>query len=260
MTGFAVPGVNVVVPGVVVPGVVVPRDDGPFFFLSPAVPSPVVLGPAVPPCAPGPVAPGPVVAAPAGPGLPPGCCEKPGNACEGVPSLEGVPALAGVPGVPGVPAALAGVAGRMSTTGLPGFAAMTPGPLSWAGCAVAATARMALILRQRKRRILGRCLHVARLLLRRRNVALLGERKLLRCRLRRRPARAAVEAGFGRVIHHDGLAVDVGDRHAADVVHGPVVEEGAVAPVAALVTDPAIAESVVRRRRRTRFPGPNTHR
>jgi len=135
MTGFAVPGVNVVVPGVVVPRVVVPGDDGSFFFLSPAVPSPVVLDPAVP----APAAPGPVVAVPAGPGLPPGCCEKPGNACEGVPSLEGVPALAGVPGVPpGVPAALAGVAGRMSTTGLPGFAAMTPGPVSWAGCAVAA--------------------------------------------------------------------------------------------------------------------------
>ena len=66
MTGFAVPGVNVVVlgvvvPGVVIPGVVVPRDDGPFFFFSPAVPSPVVLGPAVP----APVAPGPVVAGPA---------------------------------------------------------------------------------------------------------------------------------------------------------------------------------------------------
>ena len=88
--------------------------------------------------------------------------------------------MAGVPGVPpGVPAALAGVAGRMSTTGLPGFAAMTPGPVSWAGCAVAATAG-GLILRQRKRRILGRCLHMARLFLRRRNVALLGERKLLR--------------------------------------------------------------------------------
>src|SRR6478752_761440 len=128
MTGFAVPGVNVVVAGVAVPG-----DDGSFFFLSPAVPSPVVLGPAVP----APAVPGPVVGVPAGPGLPPGGREKPGNVCEGVPSLEGVPALAGVPGVP---AALAGVAGRISTTGLPGFAAMTPGPVSWAGCAVAATA------------------------------------------------------------------------------------------------------------------------
>ena len=143
MTGFTVPGFNVAAPGVdvpgdVVPGDVVPGDDG-SLFLAPALPGPLAPGPVgVRPAAP--AAPGPVVVVPAAPGLPPGCCEKPGSACEGVPGLDGAPALDGVPGVPGAPAALGGVPGRISTTGLPGFAAMTPGPFSRAGCGVAATA------------------------------------------------------------------------------------------------------------------------
>src|SRR5262249_51328997 len=123
-------------------------DDG-SLFLAPALPGPLPPGPVVVSAA-APPAPGPVVAAPAAPGLPPGvpaapglppgCWEKPGNACEGAPSLDGAPAFDGVPGVPGVPAALGDVLGRRSTTGLPGFAAMTPGPFSRAGCGVAATA------------------------------------------------------------------------------------------------------------------------
>jgi hypothetical protein len=57
----------------------------------------------------------------------------PGNACEGPPGLVAVGALEGA-------AALEGVPGLAGSTGVPGRAATTPGPLNWAGRAVAATA------------------------------------------------------------------------------------------------------------------------
>ena len=121
VTGFAASGVVVVVA----------EDDGGFFFFSFAVPGRVALGPVVlGPVVLGPLVPGLVVAVPAGPGLPPGCC---------VAGLESVPRLGVAPALPGVTAALEGVSGRTGTTGAPGWAAMTPGPLSWPGCAVAAT-------------------------------------------------------------------------------------------------------------------------
>jgi hypothetical protein len=50
-------------------------------------------------------------------------------------------------------------------------------------------------------------------------VAFLGDRKLLDGGFRGRPARAAVVTDIGRVVHHHGLVIDVGNRRIADVVH-----------------------------------------
>jgi hypothetical protein len=116
--------------------------------------------------------------------------------------------------------------------------------------------RVTLALRQRKRRILGCGLHMLRLLLGRRNVALLGERDLLWRRSRRNPAGAAVEADSRRVVDDDGLAVDVGDCDAADVVDGPVVEERPIPPVAALIAGPAVAEPIIDAAIETDFGSP----
>jgi hypothetical protein len=78
---------------------------------------------------------------------------------------------------------------------------------------------MTLTLRQRKRGVLSRRLHVVRLLLRRRQVAFLGGRKLLGRGFRGRSARAAVVTDIGRVVHDHGFVVNVSDRRIADVVH-----------------------------------------
>src|SRR6202011_1033560 len=54
---------------------------------------------------------------------------------------------------------------------------------------------------------------------------------------------SAVVAYVPHVIDDHGLVVDI--RHVCDVVHGPVVEEDAVSPIASLITETAIPESVV---------------
>src|SRR5215472_9839381 len=66
--------------------------------------------------------------------------------------------------------------------------------------------------------------------------------------LSRRPggdaAFAAVVADFPVVvIDDDGLVVDI--RHMGDVVHGSVIEEGSVSPIATFITKTRVAESVV---------------
>jgi len=82
-----------------------------------------------------------------------------------------------------------------------------------------------------------------------------GSRRIMspaRCRQlsRRRPgsdpAGAAVVAHVvhGDVVDHR-LVVDVGDVGRGDVVHGPVVEKGAVVPIAARVSQTGVAETVV---------------
>lgn len=57
--------------------------------------------------------------------------------------------------------------------------------------------------------------------------------------------RAAIVADVRNVIHHYRFAVDVGDRHDADIVDGAVIEECAVTPIAALIANAVIAEAVV---------------
>jgi hypothetical protein len=52
---------------------------------------------------------------------------------------------------------------------------------------------------------------------------------------------AAIEADVRSVIHHNCFAVDIGDRHNANIVNGAVIEERAVAPIAALIAEAGIA-------------------
>jgi hypothetical protein len=68
----------------------------------------------------------------------------------------------------------------------------------------------------------------------------------LRGRSRDSPARATVEAdtSYSHIVD-DGFVVDVGDVHATEIVHGRVVAEDAVSPVAAFVAGAHIAETVI---------------
>jgi hypothetical protein len=68
----------------------------------------------------------------------------------------------------------------------------------------------------------------------------------LRGRSRNSPARATVEAdtSYSHIVD-DGFVIDVGDVHATEIVHGRVVAEDAVSPVAALVAGAHIAETVI---------------
>src|SRR5580658_8005074 len=61
----------------------------------------------------------------------------------------------------------------------------------------------------------------------------------------RDPTRASVIAHVvhSDVIHDHRLGVDVG--HVGDIVHRPVVEEGSVIPISALVPDSGVTEAVV---------------
>ena len=79
-----------------------------------------------------------------------------------------------------------------------------------------------------------------------RQVSVVGVRLLLRGRPGRQPADAAVVAHAARiVVVDDGAVVHVGYVNAAEVIHGVVVGEVAMIPVAALVSDAAIPEAVI---------------
>ena len=70
-------------------------------------------------------------------------------------------------------------------------------------------------------------------------------RELIRCGLRRRTAHPTIKAGIAPAIYRNGLAVNVRDRNVGEIVHCAVVEEAAVLPVAAFVTDAIIAKAVI---------------
>jgi len=105
-------------------------------------------------------------------------------------------------------------------------------------------ARVTMIVCQRKRGIFRCLLRVTCLIRRGAHVVLLCNGKLLRRGLHGRTAGAAVETHIGLVIDNDGLAVDVGDGDIRDVVDCSVVEESAVAPIAAFVADAVVAETI----------------
>ena len=83
------------------------------------------------------------------------------------------------------------------------------------------------------------------LLRRRCNVMFPLCRELFRRRFRCRSAHPTIKAGIARAIHRNGLAVNVRDRNVGEIVHCAVVEEAAVLPVAAFVTDAIIAKAVI---------------
>jgi hypothetical protein len=103
---------------------------------------------------------------------------------------------------------------------------------------------MALIVVEGKRRVFRSGLHVMCLRLCRRHMLLVGGGNLLGRRPRCRAAGTAVVAHVGGIVDHNGLVIDVVDLHVRDVVDGPVVEEIAVAPIAALVAGAGIAEAI----------------
>jgi hypothetical protein len=119
-----------------------------------------------------------------------------------------------------------------------------PGKIARLGCG--RNGRPAMVYGCEQRVISTGRVHVLRLRGGRRNVLLACHGLFLRGRSRGSPARAAVEAdiSYSRVVD-DGFVVDVGDVHATEIVHGRVVSEDAVAPVAALVAGAHIAETVI---------------
>ena len=84
--------------------------------------------------------------------------------------------------------------------------------------------RVAVIAVERKRGIFRRSFYVARLLGRRGNMMFFAGGELFWRRLRRRSAGAAIVADIARIVHDDGLVVDVGDRHVRDVIDRLVVK------------------------------------
>jgi hypothetical protein len=83
---------------------------------------------------------------------------------------------------------------------------------------------------ERKRGIFRRGFHVARLLGGRGYMMFFAGGELFWRRLRGRTAGAAIVADVTRIVHDNGLVVDVGDRHVRDVVDRLVVKEIAVPP------------------------------
>ena len=68
----------------------------------------------------------------------------------------------------------------------------------------------------------------------------------LRGRSRGSPTSATIEAdaSYSRIVD-DGFVVDVRDVDAAEIIHGPVVSEDAVSPIAALIARTHIAEAII---------------
>src|SRR6266851_6564284 len=106
--------------------------------------------------------------------------------------------------------------------------------------------RTAMVHRGELSAILTHRLLVAHLIHRRLHMLLTQRGLLLGVGAGLHAAGAAVVADAVVVVVHDnGLVVDVVNVRDVDVVHGTVVGEGSVAPVAALIPDAAVAEAVV---------------